>query len=88
MTCEYLNHQDAKRKEFEKMASDVPTVERGVALSVISGVIEFTIWASDEVPDVSPGLRLWAADRIDELEGTSIDQEELDIIPGPSPISR
>jgi len=87
MVCGYLRQQEAKRDELERIGNKVPKLVRGLAFSVLGGVLEFTIWAADDVPDVSPGIRLWLTDRIDELEGTTVDQLERDIYT-PPPIAK
>jgi Caspase domain len=85
MVCGYLNQQRLKQGELERMGNKVPVMVRGIAFSLMGGLRPPSLAVADDIPDVSPGLRLWLADRVDELEGRTADQEERGLDNSPKP---
>jgi hypothetical protein len=81
----YLARQRELREELERIGTKVPVVARGIAFSMLGGIREASLAVADEIPDISPGLRMWLADRIDDLEGQTVDHEELDLDNSPPP---
>ena len=67
------------------IANQAPALTRGILLSRLAGLRVASLAVADEIPGVSPGLRLWLLDRIDELQGRTIDEDEFGLDNSPKP---
>ena len=84
----YLLRQRRLRNDLEQMGQGIGIVARGIAFSIVGGIRGPSLAVADTLPDVSPGLRLWLDDRMDDLEGRAIDGQERYVSNIPPPFNR